>query len=300
MNLRDLEYIVAVADHLHFGRAADACFVSQPTLSMQVRKVEGELGVNVFERSKRKVIVTTVGEEIVRRSRALLQDAEGIIAVAKAYRDPFSGELKLGIFPTLAPYLLPQIVPEITRKFPRLNLLLVEEKTERIVRRLIQGELDAILVSLPNEDSSLEFVTLFSEPFLLAVSSSHPFSKKRAIRQSCLTHQHILLLEDGHCLRNQALEVCSSQGAIEHPEFRATSLETLRHMVANDAGITLIPEMAVRGDDPSICYIPFSPPQPQRTIGMVWRKTSCRKKLFSAIAKLIQTRTVALGETGVD
>ena len=288
MNLRDLEYVVAVADHMHFGKAADACFVSQPTLSTQIRKLEDELGVTLFERTNKKVMITPTGEDILIRVRGVLQQVNEIDATAKALRDPFAGELRMGIFPTLAPYLLPRIIPSITKKFPKLKLFLIEEKTERICAQLKNGSLDAILVSLPNDNDGLEFTRLFDEAFLLAVPSSHPLSNNTSIQQSELKDQNILLLEDGHCFRDQALEICSSQGAIENQGFRATSLETLRHMVATNVGITLIPELAIPDRDSIIRYIPFSSPHPKRTIGMAWRISSCRKKMFKEIAKLIR------------
>jgi len=284
MNLRDLHYLVTVADTRHYGKAAEQCHVSQPTLSMQLKKLEETLGVQLFERTNKKVMITPVGEHIAERARKILQDAEAIKTIANMSQDPYAGEFRLGAFPTLAPYFLPLAVPAIRKKLPKLKLLLVEEKTESLVERLKAGTLDAALLALPLQEDGLETMPLFDDRFLLAVSRNHPLAKRKTIRQSDIMGERLLLLEDGHCLRAQALEVCSMTGASENQEFRATSLETLRHMVASGVGITLIPKMAMQKSD-GIVYIPFAKPAPLRTIGLVWRKTSARKPCIDALAK---------------
>ncbi|MES2983745.1 MAG: LysR substrate-binding domain-containing protein [Pseudomonadota bacterium] len=286
MNLRDLQYLVAVADHQHFSKAAQACHVSQPTLSMQLKKLEDYLGVQLLERSNKKVMVTPIGKIVVERARRMMQEAHAIEQVAKAAQDPYSGDFRLGAFPTLAPYFLPRIAPLIRKKLPKLKLLLIEEKTAQLLERLQAGTLDAALVALPVESDTLTTAPLFDDPFLLAVPLGHALAKRRTIRQHDIEDEPLLLLEDGHCLRNQALAVCSLIGASEHQDFRATSLETLRQMVASGVGITLIPELAMKKND-GIAYIPFSSPTVSRTIGLAWRKTSARQPCIDRLAGLM-------------
>ncbi|HEX3108829.1 MAG TPA: LysR substrate-binding domain-containing protein, partial [Thermoanaerobaculia bacterium] len=228
MNLRDLRYLVALAEHKHFGRAAEASFVSQPTLSTQIRKLEEELGVALVERTPRKVLLTEVGREIAQRAREVLNEVEQIRQIARRTKDPESGTVRLGIFPTLGPYLLPHVIPRIRERFPRLELLLVEEKTETVLRQLREGRLDAGVLAQPIHDDQLHQQFLFEEPFLLAVPEHHPLASRRQLKLDDLSDQSLLLLEEGHCLRDQALEVCQLAGAGEKSGFRATSLETLR------------------------------------------------------------------------
>ncbi|MFZ4519934.1 MAG: LysR substrate-binding domain-containing protein [Microthrixaceae bacterium] len=292
MNLRDLEYLVAVADHRHFGRAAEACFVSQPTLSTQIRKLEKELGVELFERTPRQVLLTPAGEQVVARARGVLHGADDIREVARRAADPEAGTVRLGIFPTLGPYLLPHVVPALHRSFPRLELLLVEEKTEEILARLRAGDLDAGLLALPVDDDRLVAEPLFREDFLLAVPANHPLSGGAGpAPTSVLDGEEVLLLEDGHCLRDQALAVCHLAGAAERTGFRATSLETLRQMVAAGVGITLLPELAVSppvAASPDVVLRPFLDP-PSRAIAMFWRPTSVQADLLPRLAAVIRT-----------
>lgn len=287
MNLRDLDYLVAVADQLHFGKAAEYCHVSQPTLSMQLKKLEDYLGVQLFERTNKHVMITPVGEHIAECARRMLQDAQQIKDIAKMSQDPYAGDFRLGAFPTLAPYFLPLVVPAIRRKLPKLKLLLVEEKTAELLDKLKTGNLDAALVALPVEEEGLGSAPLFDDPFLLAVPHAHPLAKRKHINQSDIKGEQLLLLEDGHCLRSQALEVCSLIGASEHQDFRATSMETLRQMVAAGVGITLIPKLAMRKKD-GIIYIPFAKPAIFRTIGLVWRKTTVRKPCIEALLSVVK------------
>ena len=286
MNLRDLQYFVAVADHQHFGRAAEACNVSQPTLSMQLRKLEDYLGVALLERGK-QVMVTAVGEQVLRHARAALQHAGDIRQLAKTAQDPFAGELRLGAFPTFAPYFLPLAVPRIHKALPKLKLLLVEEKTPRLIEQLRLGALDAAFLALPIEEDWLDSRPLIEDPFLLAVPKSHPLAGRKRVSERDMRGEQLLLLEDGHCLRSQTLQVCSLMGAREEQEFRATSLETLRQMVAAGVGITLIPQMAVR-KDANVAYIPFTGDVPSRTIGLVWRKQAARSACIHRIGELLQ------------
>jgi len=291
VNLRDLHYLVALAEHGHFGRAAEACFVSQPTLSTQIRKLEDELGVTLVERTPRKALLTDAGHEIARRARGVLHDVEQIRHVAQRTRDPESATVRLGIFPTLAPYLLPHVVPGIRQQFPQLELLLVEEKTEVVLEQLHDGRLDAGILALPIHDEHLHAEFLFEEPFLLAVPQSHSLADKPSLALKDLADENLLLLEDGHCLRDQALEVCQLAGAGERNGFRATSLEALRQMVASGVGITLLPSMAVKppvAPAPGIRLIEFRGHPPHRRIAMFWRKSSAMAGFLSRLAELFK------------
>ena len=288
MNLRDLRYLVALADLKHFGRAAEASFVSQPTLSTQIKKLEEELGVPLIERNPRNVLLTDVGEAVVARARLMLREADEIKNIARRAKDPASGAVKIGIFPTLGPYLLPHVVPQIVAKFPKLELMLFEEKTEIILKKLHDGELDAGILALPIHDDTLHSEFLFEEPFVLAVPSTHRMAKQKKVKLSDLSEERLLLLDDGHCLRDQALEVCQIAGAVERSGFRATSLETLRHMVSANVGMTLLPALAVRPPAPAtanVVLIPFADPQPHRRIAMVWRRTSALTVFLSELVQ---------------
>lgn len=291
MNLRDLRYLVAIADLKHFGRAAEASFVSQPTLSTQLKKFEEELGAPLIERNPRNIMLTSVGEAVVARARVILREADEIKHIARRAKDPESGMVRLGIFPTLGPYLLPHVIPNIVAAFPRLELMLFEEKTETILRKLREGELDAGLLALPIHDETLHAEFLFDEPFVLAVPGQSPFAKKKKIRLSDLNEQNLLLLDDGHCLRDQALDVCQMAGAGERTGFRATSLETLRHMVAANVGITLLPVLTVHAPAPlsaNVALIPFEAPVPHRRIAIVWRRSSALTAFLYQLAPLLK------------
>ncbi|RDS84579.1 DNA-binding transcriptional regulator OxyR [Dyella monticola] len=292
MNLRDLQYLVSLAEHRHFGHAADACFVSQPTLSTQIKKLEDELGVALVERTPRKVLLTDVGREIAHRAREVLNEIEQIKGIARRTVDPESGTVRLGIFPTLGPYLLPHVVPMVRERFPRLELLLVEEKTEVVLHRLREGKLDAGILALPIHEDSLHTEFLFEEPFVLAVPQSHPLAKRVQLKLNDLSDQTLLLLEDGHCLRDQALEVCHLAGAGEKSGFRATSLETLRQMVAANVGITLLPTLAVKppvAQAPNLQLVEFGGHPPSRRIAMVWRKSSAMAGFLKQLADVFKS-----------
>jgi LysR family hydrogen peroxide-inducible transcriptional activator len=291
MNLRDLSYLVALAEHRHFGRAAEASFVSQPTLSTQIRKLEDELGVALVERTPRKVLLTETGREIARRARGVLSQIDEIKSIAQRTRDPESGTIRLGIFPTLGPYLLPHVIPHLRQRFPRLELLLREEKTEQILAMLREGTLDAGILALPIHDDSLHVEFLFEEPFVLAVPDGHPLAERQCLSMDDLADQNLLLLEDGHCLRDQALEVCHMAGAGEKSGFRATSLETLRQMVSANVGITLMPTLAVKppvAQSANVRLIDFASPAPSRRIAMLWRKSTAMTPFFTALAEVIR------------
>ncbi|EKD72964.1 MAG: LysR protein, partial [uncultured bacterium] len=244
MNTRDLKYLIALSDHHHFGKAAEACFISQPALSMQIKKLEETLGVKLLERTNKSVLLTDIGVTITERARQILNHVEEMRDVAKLAKDPYRGELKIGIIPTLSPYLLPLIIPSLAKKFPKIYFYLVEEKTAALIEKLKIGKLDVAILSLPVMESGFSSSLLFEEEFLLAVPSAHPLAKRKIIRQDDLDKQNVLLLEEGHCMREQTLALCHKMHAAETQDFRATSLETLRHMVAAGNGVTLMPKLA--------------------------------------------------------
>ena len=289
MNLRDLKYLVALADHRHFGRAAAACYVSQPTLSTQIRKLEDELGVPLVERAPRKVMLTPAGREAAERARRIVAEVEQMKEAARRSQDPEAGAVRLGIFPTLAPYLLPHVIPRVRARFPQLELLLVEEKSDELLARLRDGKLDAAVLALPVHDEQLHTEFLFEEPFVLAVPDGHPLAGREALALDELSEQRLLLLEDGHCLREQALDVCRLSGAHEKTEFRATSLETLRQMVAANVGVTLLPALAVKppvARSDNIRLLRFSDSHPSRSIAMVWRRSSAMSGFLERLAQV--------------
>ncbi|MES2672507.1 MAG: LysR substrate-binding domain-containing protein [Pseudomonadota bacterium] len=287
MNLRDLKYLVSLADHKHFGRAAAACFISQPTLSTQIKKLEDELGVALVERAPRRVMLTPAGRDAAERARRIVADVEEMKEAARRSQNPEAGTVRLGIFPTLGPYLLPHVVPRIRERFPQLELLLIEEKTEVILRQLREGRLDAGVLALPLHDDQLHLEFLFEEPFMLAVPGSHPLANAGSLTMQDLAHESLLLLEDGHCLRDQALDVCHMAGAGEKNGFRATSLETLRQMVAANVGMTLLPVLSVKppvSSSPDVHLVPFRAPEPNRRIAMVWRRSSAMSDFLSKLS----------------
>ncbi len=290
MNLRDLKYLVALMDHKHFGQAAEACFVSQPTLSTQIKKLEEELGVPLVERSSRHVMLTDVGLEIAGRARAVLDEVNQMRELARRTRDPEAGTIRLGIFPTLAPYFLPHVIPQLRKRFAKLTLLLTEEKTEEVLRRLRDGRLDVAVLALPVGDATLHEEFLFEEQFLLAVPDTHPIARQKKLTIADLEGLDLLLLEDGHCLREHALAVCRLSGADEQSGFRATSLETLRQMVGSGVGITLLPALAVQppvAPMPGLKLLRFSADPPSRRIGLVWRRSSAFSPFLKRLAKVL-------------
>ena len=290
LKLKDLRYLVAVADERHFGRAAVKCFVSQPTLSAQLRKLEESLGVQLIERRPRRVTLTQAGEEIAQRARTMLATGDAIIQVAQTRRDPLAGQLRLALLPTIGPYLLPQIALKLRKALPRLELMLYEYRTETMLERLHNGDIDVGILALPVHDDMLVSRELYAEPFVLAVPDSHRLAARAQARISDLGHETLLLLEDGHCLRDQALAVCARSDVREKQDFRATSIETLRQMVAEGIGVTLLPLLASRGAYGAVrgmSTLPFAKPVPSRCIGAVWRKSSARAAAIGAVCDQI-------------
>ena len=290
IKLKDLRYLVAVADTRHFGRAAEKCFVSQPTLSAQLKKLEDYLGVQLIERQPKNVTLTEAGEQIVGRARRMLEASEEVVTLARAHRDPLAGRLRLALLPTIGPYLLPRVSQPIRKSLPRLELRLYEYQTEQILEKLEAGEIDLGILALPVDVEGFESQELYTEAFTVAVPDQHRLARRDSVRVDDLNGETLLLLEDGHCLRDQALEVCSRVDLHESQDFRATSLETLRQMVATGAGITLLPELASRGaygNARGVVIRPFTRPAPVRHVGGIWRKTSARRAAIDALCKVI-------------
>src|SRR5580765_111208 len=290
LKLKDLRYLVAVADQRHFGRAAARCFVSQPTLSSQLKKLEQSLGVQLIERAPNNVSLTAAGEEIVARARRILEATDEVVTLARSQHDPLAGRLRVALLPTIGPYLLPRVAPAVRKALPRLELHLYEYQTAPMLQKLHAGELDVGIIEMPVDTAGLEARELYREAFSVALPEHHPLAARHSVRVADLKGEKLLLLEEGHCLRDQALEVCSRAGVHEQQDFRATSLETLRQMVASGAGITLLPELAGRGayrNARGLVLRPFAKPAPVRQVGALWRKSSARRGAIDALCRVI-------------
>ncbi len=289
MNFRDLEYVIEASKTLSFSKAAEICHVSQPSLSAQVKKLEEELGADLFIRSKRRIYMTTFGEMFVERAAEILQIREDMYRLANQSKNPLEGEIILGAILTVAPYMFPKIVNVLSQKAPGIKLSLKESKTEDLLKGLLDGKIDAAIVSLPTDDHVFESQSLFTEPFYVAVAEGHELAAKNFVTDKDLDMQKLILLEEGHCFRSQALDVCRSTTARENTVFNATSLETIRHFIPTGEDITLMPAMA-RKDNDGVRYIPFENDKFSREIGVIWRKTCNKKpqveKLVSLIAEL--------------
>lgn len=290
-SLRQLEYVVALDDERSFQNAADACFVTQPALSSQLRVLEEQLGMRLFERSPRGVVPTPAGLEVARRAREVLGGVDDLVAAARGAAEPLSGPLRLGVIPTIAPFLLPTRLPRIRRNHSKLRLLLVEDQTAHLVEATREGRLDVSLLALEADLGDLETLPLFRDHFLVAVPKAHPLAVERPVSERELGACDVLLLEDGHCFRDQALEVCHRAGATEAGDFRASSLGTLLEVAAGGMGIALLPEMAATGRSrvPSELVLRrFRKPEPFRTIGFAWRRTSPRAAEFRQLGELLR------------
>jgi LysR family hydrogen peroxide-inducible transcriptional activator len=292
MNLRDLRYFVALADTRHFGKAAERSFVSQPTLSAQIKKLETYLGVQLIERQPRKVTLTEMGTRILPLARSILQESDEIVSLARNDHDPLSGKLKVALIPTIGPYLLPLVARKLRKQLPLLKVMLYEYQTQPLLEKLRAGDIDLGILALPVPLDGLEARPLYDEDFTLAVPSNSPLAKRSNVKIDDLSGETLLLLEDGHCLRDQALDVCSRIDVKESEDYRATSLETLRQMVAAGLGITLLPKLATRGPFGSgqgLTVKEFSRPVPSRSIGAVWRKSTARTDAIKAVCAAIQS-----------
>ena len=299
VSLRQLRYLESLAETRHFGHAAQACAVSQPALSMQIKELEDELSVSLVERCKAGIELTAQGEEIARRARSILASVRDLLDYAKHQEGVLSGVLKLGAIPSIAPYLLPAALPELQRRFPALRLQLHETVTSNLVRELVTGALDVILVALPIDDPEVDTFPLFDDRFILAVKATKRNQRLRHASAEMLMHDRLLLLEEGHCLRDQALSYCHMVTREARESFGASSLATIVQMVANGYGITLLPEMAIASEIHSggdIRLLRFRAPEPKREIGLAWRKTSPRKRDFIQFAELLRQVAPRVGK----
>jgi len=289
ITLRQLRYLSSLARHRHFGRAAAECAVTQPALSMQVRELERELGAELVERRPGEVALTDTGLDVAQRAEQILAAARDLVDFAR-HRDMLSGSLRLGIIPTLAPYVLPRVLPKLQAKYPRLRLEVRETQTKILLEELARGELDAVMLALPVEGADVETLALFDDAFLLAVPAADPRPARTRVGVAEVDQKRLILLEEGHCLRDQALAFCAAPRRDAPAGLGATSLATVMQMVANGYGVTLLPEVAVdaEGRDERVKLLRFTAPEPGRSIGLAWRRTSPRKKDFEALGKIVR------------
>jgi len=289
VTLRQLRYLTALAQHRHFGRAAEACAVTQPALSMQIRDLERQLGVELVERRPGDVVLTDLGAEVVARAERVLVATRDLQDFARHRGRVLCGQLHLGIIPSLAPYVLPSILPALRRRFPELRIELRETQTKVLIDELTRGALDAVMLALPVPEPDLETLRLFDDAFLLAVPAADPRSASARVSPRDIDQSRLILLEEGHCLRDQALAFCASAHRDDALGLGATSLATVMQMVANGYGITLVPRVAVDVEvrDERVKLLRFAAPEPGRTIGLAWRRTSPRKVDFVALGQLV-------------
>lgn len=294
VKLRDLEYLDAIDRFKHFGKAAEACFVSQPTLSGQIMKLEEQLGLQLVERHRRNVMLTPAGEQLVKEARNVLSAAQVFEETARTLLDPLAGDLHMGMIPTLAPYLLPHVMEPLNERLPKVNFYLHEKQTKVLMRELNEGKLDLLILPWLDDMQGVERYDLFDEPLDLAVSPQHPLADKQKVTFDDLNNQQLLTLEDGHCLRDQALGYCFTSGAKEDHRFQATSLETLRYMVASGIGMTMLPRLATHNleDTHRIRYIRFKTPEPTRNISLLIRpnysRMTCVREVVSCVREVMK------------
>jgi LysR family transcriptional regulator, hydrogen peroxide-inducible genes activator len=294
MTLTELRYIVAVARERHFGHAAEACFVSQPTLSVAIKKLEEELDVKIFERGGNEVSVTPLGDAIVRQAQQVIEQAAAIKEIAKRGKDPLSGPLKLGIIYTIGPYLLPDLVRNVIDRTPQMPLILQENFTVKLLEMLRTGELDCAILAEPFPETGLAIAPLYDEPFMVALPTTHPLAKRKSISAEELKRETMLLLGTGHCFRDHVLEVCpeyarfSSDAEGIRKSFEGSSLETIRYMVASGMGITVLPQLSVPAQpQPHVKYIKFAAPVPTRRVVLAWRRTFPRYEAIAALRNAV-------------
>lgn len=286
MNIRDLEYLIALADYKHFRRAAESCNVSQPTLSGQIRKLEDELGTILLERTSRKVLFTQAGLTLVEQAKVVLREVKVLKEMASNQGKEMSGPLHIGVIPTLGPYISPIIIPALKSKFQHLELYIYELQTNQLLDQLESGQLDCGIISFVKESESFIEVPIFNEEMYLVTSDQHEWANFDKVDISLLNNRELLFLDGGHCLRTSTLDYCLSVGARENPHFKATNLETLRNMVAANVGMALIPKLAAK-ETTGIKYIPFEDPKPFRSIGMVYRPGSPLRVRYERLAQEI-------------
>jgi LysR family hydrogen peroxide-inducible transcriptional activator len=296
MTLTELKYIVAVARQKHFGHAAEACYVAQPTLSVAIKKLEDELGVIIFERGGTEISTTPLGAQIVAQAERVLEQTAAIREIAQQNKNPLVGQLRLGIIYTIAPYLLPQLVKNMIEQVPQMPLILQENFTVRLVELLRQGDLDAAIMALPFPEQGLTVQALYDEPFVVALPKHHAWADRSSIAAQDLKSETMLLLGNGHCFRDQVLEVCpemsrfSTTGDGIARTFEGSSLETIRHMVASGIGITVLPRASVSNmqvKDGMLRYVPFTEPTPSRQVVLAWRKSFTRSAAIEAVRQAV-------------
>jgi LysR family hydrogen peroxide-inducible transcriptional activator len=288
ITLRQLRYLTSLARHKHFGRAAQDCAVTQPALSMQVRELEREIGAELVERRPGDIALTDTGLEVAQRAESILTAARDLVDFAR-HREVLSGPLRLGIIPTLAPYILPRVLPKLQVAYPQLRLEVRETQTKSLLDELARGALDAVMLALPAEDADVETLPLFTDAFLLAVPAGEAVKTRTRVNIEDVDQRRLILLEEGHCLRDQALAFCGTPRRDAPASLGATSLATVMQMVANGYGVTLLPQVAVdaEGRDDRVRLQRFQDPEPGRQIGLVWRRTSPRRKDFEALGKVV-------------
>lgn len=290
--LRQLRYLVAVSETLNFRRAAGVCHVSQPTLSDQIKALEARLKVQLFERSRRQVVLTPMGREVCDRARRVLRDVQDMVDLAEKGRHILHGRIRLGVLPSLGPYLLPLVLPYLRERYPELTLYLREDTADNLLRRLEQGELDLLIYPSPVRDPRLAVAALFEEPLWLAVPAAHPIARKQQVDHADLRGETVLALEPGHSLHAQVLTLCREHDAVPLLDFATTSLDTLRQMAGMGIGATFLPALYVRAearDDPQIAVRPFAPPQPSRHMALVWRRNVSRGPQYEAVAAHVRS-----------
>jgi LysR family hydrogen peroxide-inducible transcriptional activator len=296
MTLTELKYIVALAREKHFGRAAEACFVSQPTLSVAIRKLEDELGVQLFERGTAGIQTTAMGDQLIEQAQKVLDEASLLKDLARQGRDPLAGPLRVGVIFTIGPYLLPWLVPQMIQAHPSMPMLLQENYTVKLIETLRQGEIDVLILAEPFDAQGLVIEPVYDEHFMVAVPRQHPWAKRRRIPSAELTQQTMLLLGSGHCFRDQVVEICPELSRFSQASsgiqktFEGSSLETIRHMVASGVGITVLPQTACprSRDDGFLCYIPFESPAPNRRVVLAWRKSFARRAAIEALKQQLK------------
>lgn len=292
-SLKQLRYICAVAEYKHFSKAAEACHVTQSTLSAAIQELESQLGVVIFERSKKNVLITPLGERLVQQARVVLGDVEDFVSLAKTHDEALAGEVRLGVIPTIAPFLLPNLLADLRNQYPKLKLYLKEELSANLYQQLQQGQLDLIILAFPYPLPEMETVSLFKDEFVLCLPPGHQLEKSSQVKQQQLRGEKLLLLEEGHCLRDHALEACKLESADTDLVYQGTSLHTLVQMVANGLGVTLLPDMSVKADilgDTHLKLKHFNNENVSREIGMAWRKSDPRRDDYLLLGEFIKSK----------
>ena len=290
-SIKQLKYLCAVAEHRHFSKAAEACHVTQSTLSAAIQDLEAQLGVIIFERSKKSVLIPPLGERLLQQARLILGDVEDFISLAKSHEEALAGEIRLGVIPTIAPFLLPHLLGDLRKQYVKLKLFLKEDLSSQLVQQLQQGQLDLVILAFPYALPEMETSVLFKDEFLLCLPPGHQLEKSKLVKQQQLRGESLLLLEEGHCLRDHALEACKLESADTNLVYQGTSLHTLVQMVANGLGVTLLPAMSIEADvlgDTNLQLTHFNNENVSREIGMAWRKSDPRRDEYLLLADFIR------------